>query len=128
MGEGYGVNTSMPTLDCLHSTLSTSVPGIKREDMAHLSRALFCPCLACKGEIKVHGSNGTYVALAEKGMVLYARCADRTCVCGEEDIKSGWMDVLEGTGARPWIKLTEEKLEELESKLQTHPRMKKART
>ncbi len=86
--------------------------------MAHISRALFCPCLACKGVIRVHASNGTFVAVAEEGKILYARCSDRTCRCDKEELEDGWMDVVKDSGTRPWIRLTLEKLEELESEAQ----------
>ena len=86
--------------------------------MGHLLRTLFCPSLACKGEFRVHDSNGTFVALAEEGSVLYARCSDSSCTCSEEDVKSGWMDVVDGTGRRPWVRLTAAKLAEVESRIQ----------
>ena len=112
---GYDINTSMHCLDALHGMLSKYVQGVKRENVAHIKRALFCPCLACKGVIRVHDQNGTFVAVAEEGAVLYARCSDWTCCCDKEDFERCYMDVVEGSGTRPWIKLTAEKLEELES-------------
>lgn len=120
---GYDVNTSMHCLDAIHGMLSKYVQGVKRESVAHVTRTLFCPCLACKGVIKVHASNGTFVAVAEEGKVLYARCSDRTCQCDREDLESGLMEIVDGSGARPWIRLTVEKLKELESAAQ-HPRKK----
>lgn len=112
---GYSnINTSMQCLNALHCMLSKYVQGIKRESMAHVSRTLFCPCLACKGVIKVHASNGTFVAVAEDGNVLYARCSDRTCRCEKEELENGLMDIVEGSDNRPWIKLTAEKLQKLE--------------
>ena len=86
--------------------------------MAHISGALFCPCLACKGVIRVHENNGTFVAMAEEDSVLYARCADSSCCCDKEDMESGWMDVVKDSGSRPWVRLTKEKLAELQSKVQ----------
>jgi hypothetical protein len=109
----------------MHCTLSKWVKGIKREHVAHIKRALFCPCLACKGVIKVHDQNGTFVAVAEDGAALYARCSDWTCQCEKKDLESGLMEIVEGSGTRPWIKLSVEKLQELESSAQ-QPR-KKAR-
>jgi hypothetical protein len=107
----------MPCLTPIHELLSRHVDGIKRENVAHISRAFFCPCLACKGVIKIHENNGTFVAMAEEGKVVYARCADRSCLCSEEDIKKGdCMEVVEGTGARPWIKLTAERMAALEAR------------
>lgn len=123
---GYDINTSMHCLDAIHGMLSQFVQDVKRENVAHVNRTLFCPCLACKGVIKVHASNGTFVAVAEEGRVLYARCSDWTCKCEKKDLESGLMDVVEGSGTRPWIKLTAKKLQELESTAQ-HPR-KKQRT
>ena len=82
-----------------------------------MSHTLFCPSMACKGELHVHGGNGTYVALADDDKTLYARCSDRSCVYNEEDIKQGYMDVIKDSGARPWIKLTAEKLEEIEENI-----------
>lgn len=116
-GSGYDVNTSMPCLDGVYKTLSPHAPDIRREDVARLSPALFCPSLACKGVCKVHENNGTFVAVTPKGDVLYARCADWSCCCSEEEIKSGWMDVV-CKGTRPWIKLTAEKIAEFESRNQ----------
>ena len=113
----------MNCLDPIHTMLSVHVQGVKREDVAHIARALFCPCLACKGVIKVHENNGTFVAVAEEGRVLYARCADGSCLCEAEDMTGGCMDVVNGTGKRPWIRLTPDKLLELE----THHAKKKAR-
>ena len=113
-GGEYSLNTTMPCLGPIHEMLSKHVQGIKKEDVAHISRAFFCPCLACKGLIKIHENNGTFVAMAEEGKVIYARCSDRSCLCDEKDIKDGCMDVVEGTGARPWIRLTAEKMAELE--------------
>jgi hypothetical protein len=112
----YGVNTSMPCLNHIHSTLSQLVPGVVREKVAHISRALFCPCLACKGVPKVHESNGTFVALAEDGDVLYARCSDSSCSCDDKDMESDWMEVVKNSGKRPWVKLTAEKLGEFEGR------------
>ena len=86
--------------------------------MAHITGALFCPCLACKGVIRVHENNGTFVAVAEEGSVLYARCADSSCRCDKEEMESGWMDVVKDSGPRPWVRLTEEKLAELQGKVQ----------
>ena len=106
----------MSCLDAIHAIICKLVPDIKREDMAHLSPALFCPCLACKGVVKVHEKNGTFVAMAEEGSVMYARCADRLCCCSGEDLRSGWMDVVDSKNPRPWIKLTAEKMAEFESK------------
>lgn len=106
--------------------LSKFVHGIKRENMAHVSRALFCPCLACKGVIKVHANNGTFVAVAEEGAVLYARCSDWTCHCERADFEGSCVEVVEGSGTRPWIKLTLATLEALEEGAQ-HPR-KRQRT
>lgn len=123
---GYDINTSMHCLDAIHGMLSKYVQGVKRESVAHVTRTLFCPCLACKGVIRVHDRNGTFVAVAEDGKALYARCSDWTCQCEKEDIESGLMEVVEGSGTRPWIKLTAEKLQELESTAQ-HPK-KKPRT
>lgn len=117
-GWGAGINTSMHCLDSIHSVLVTFVQGVSRQGMAHVSGALFCPCLACKGVIRIHESNGTFVALAEEGKVVYARCADSSCCCDKDDAESGWMDVVKDTGPRPWVKLTEEKLAELQSKVQ----------
>lgn len=108
----------MSCLDAIHGSLSLLVQGVKRESVAHIKRALFCPCLACKGIIKVHDQNGTFVAVAEDGKVLYARCSDWTCRCDKEDLESGLMEVAGGSGTRPWIRLTLEKLEELESEAQ----------
>lgn len=68
--------------------------------------------------IRVHDSNGTFVAVAEEGRVLYARCADSSCQCDQEDAESGWLEVVKDSGPRPWVKLTEEKLAELESRIQ----------
>lgn len=117
-GGGYDVNTSMPCLDKVYSFLSDQVQDIRREDVARLSPALFCPTLACKGVCKVHENNGTFVAVNPKGDVLYARCADSTCHCDEEEMKQGCMDVICG-GTRPWIKLTAEKMAEFEGKTQS---------
>jgi hypothetical protein len=114
----------MACLNPIHEMLSKHVDGVKRENMAHMTRAFFCPCLACKGVIKIHENNGTFVAVAEEGKVLYARCSDRSCLCVEEDIKLGCMEVVQGTGARPWIKLTAEKMAELEA----HKSLKNPRT
>lgn len=86
--------------------LARLVPGVRREDVAHVAPAIFCPCLACKGVIKVHEKNGTFVALADDGGVLYARCADWTCRCSEEDLGLGWMDPVAGSGQRPWVRIT----------------------
>jgi hypothetical protein len=119
----HDVNTTMPCLDPIHVVLSRLVPGVRREDMAHVLRTLICPCLACKGVPKVHESNGTFVALAEGGDVLYARCSDWSCCCEELDMKSGWMDIVEGSGTRPWVKLTAEKMAEFEAKV--HQRLSK---
>ena len=106
----------MHCLDPIHTKLSQHVQGVKREDVAHIARTLFCPCLACKGVIKVHENNGTFVAVAEEGRVLYARCADGSCLCEEKDLMSGCMDVVDGTGKRPWIRLTPERLQDLEAR------------
>ena len=116
--RGANINTSMHCLNSIHTALATFVQGVSRDGMAHISGALFCPCLACKGVIKIHGSNGTFVAVAEEGRVVYARCADSSCCCDKDDAESGWMDVVKDTGPRPWVKLTEEKLAELQSKVQ----------
>lgn len=116
--RGHDVNTTMPCLDPIHVVLSKLIPSVRREDMAHISRTVLCPCLACKGIPKVHESNGTFVAVAEGGNVLYARCSDWSCCCDEKDITSGWMEVVEGSGARPWVKLTAEKMVEFEQKVQ----------
>ena len=75
--------------------------------------------------IKVHERNGTFVAVTEDGAALYARCSDWTCQCEKKDLESGLMEIVEGSGTRPWIKLSVEKLQELESSAQ-QPR-KKAR-
>jgi hypothetical protein len=124
-GGRYSVNRSMSCLDPLHELLSRHVDGVKREDMAHIARALFCPSLACKGIIKVHENNGTFVAMAEEGRVVYARCSDKSCVCTERDVTDGPVEVVQGTGARPWIKLTEDKMAELE---RTHKLPQKRKT
>jgi hypothetical protein len=114
-GRALSVNTSMSCLDKIHIMLSNLVEGIKRENMAHIARALFCPCLACKGVIRVHEKNGTFVAVAEEGRVLYARCADISCSCDEDEIKSDWAnDVVKGSGRRPWVRLSVDKLEKME--------------
>lgn len=137
----------MKCLDTSYHMLLSLVPGVERGCMAHLSPSLFCPCLACKGIIKVHSKNGTFVAVAEEGRVLYARCADWTCKCGVEDLGSGWMEVVikndcnnsgdssSSSSQRPWVKLTEEKVLEFESKCKQladerkdKPKQKKART
>jgi hypothetical protein len=112
---GYNINTTMHCLEHVHSHISGYVQDIKREDVAHISRALFCPCLACKGVFRVHESNGTFVAVAEGGKILYARCSDRTCLCDKEDMEESYLEVVERSGSRPWIKLTEESMEHLES-------------
>ena len=121
------INTSMHCLNSIHTVLSTFVQGVSREGMAHICGALFCPCLACKGVVRVHDSNGTFVAVAEEGRAVYARCADSSCCCSEKDVESGWMDVVKdsgsrpwvkNSGSRPWVKLTEEKLAEFESRVQ----------
>jgi hypothetical protein len=114
----HDVNTTMPCLDSIHAQLIKLIPSLRREDMAHVARTLMCPCLACKGIPKVHGSNGTFVALAEGGDVLYARCSDWTCCCDESDTTSGWMDIVEGSGTRPWVKLTAEKMAQFEERVQ----------
>ena len=107
----------MSCLDTIHIMLSKLVEGVKRENMAHISRALFCPCLACKGVMRVHEKNGTFVAVAEEGKVLYARCADMSCLCDEDEIEGDWAkDVVKGSGKRPWVRLTMDKLEELQRK------------
>lgn len=103
---GFRVNTSMHSLGPIHDMLARLVPGVRREDVAHVAPAIFCPCLACKGVIKVHEKNGTFVALADDGGVLYARCADWTCRCSEEDLELGWMDPVAGSGQRPWVRIT----------------------
>lgn len=113
----YSVNTSMHCLGPIHHMLSSLVPNVKKEDVAHVSPAIFCPCLACKGVVKVHDKNGTFVALADEGNVLYARCADRTCHCSVEELESGWMEVV-GTGARPWVKITAQSVLEFERRVQ----------
>ena len=123
---GYDINTSMHCLDAIHGSLSKWVQGVKRKHVGHVNRALFCPCLACKGVIKVHERNGTFVAVAEDGATLYARCSDWTCQCDKKDLESGLMEIVAGSGTRPWIKLTVAKMEELESSAQQPPR-KKAR-
>lgn len=128
MMGGCEVNTSMRCLDAIHSSLSQFVQGVKRENVAHVSRALFCPCLACKGVIRIHDRNGTFVAVAEEGAVLYARCSDWTCRCDKEDLQSGLMDVAGGSGTRPWIRLTLEKLEALESEDENTKKKKKRKT
>jgi hypothetical protein len=115
---GYDINTSMHCLDHVHAHISGYVRDIKRQDVAHISRALFCPCLACKGVVRVHSSNGTFVAVAEDGNALYARCSDRTCLCDKEDMEQDWVDVIQASGPRPWIKLTATKLAVLESEAQ----------
>lgn len=127
---GYDVNTSMRCLDGVHSLLTSRVQGVRREDMARLSPALFCPSLACKGICKVHESNGTYVAVAERGSVLYARCADHTCHCDAEDIEEGWMEVVTDCGGtRPWIKLTAERMAKFEAETQQEqPKWKRSKT
>ena len=66
--------------------------------------------------IKVHERNGTFVAVAEDGDVLYARCSDSSCSCDVEDMESGWMEVVKDSGKRPWVKLTAEKLGEFEER------------
>lgn len=111
----------MPCLNHVHKMLESMVPGVRREDVAHVSHAMFCPCLACKGVIKVHGNNGTFVAVAEEGRVLYARCADRTCLCSEEEIKQACMETVPNSGLRPWVKITPIKLEELEKNVRNTP-------
>lgn len=125
------VNMNMQCLDNLHSALSSLVRDVRRGDMAHLTPALFCPSLACKGICKVHENNGTFVALARGGEVLYARCADWTCCCEQKDLEAGWMEVVAGgkAGTRPWIKLTAEKMAEFEKRTQhEEPKWKKKKT
>jgi len=100
----------------LCSVLDPYKAGLRRENVAHVSHALFCPCLACKGVCKVHERNGTFVVVAQEGGVLYARCADSSCYCSEEEASSGWMDVVCAKTGRPWIRLTPESLAEFESK------------
>jgi hypothetical protein len=116
----------MNSLDYIHTKLSSIVPlaSIKREDVAHIGSYLFCPSLACKGILRVHSRNGTYVALAEGGTMLYARCADYTCRCSKEEIESGWMDVVCDEDVRPWVKLTVEKLAEFSRKIQQQRKRK----
>ena len=114
-GRALSINTSMSCLDTIHIKLSNLVEGIKRENMAHIARALFCPCLACKGVVRVHEKNGTFVAVAEEGRVLYVRCADISCRCDEDEIKSDWAnDVVKGSGKRPWVRLSLDRLEQME--------------
>ncbi len=114
---GQDINTSMQSLNHIHSMLSSLVPGIKRQKTVHMSRTIFCPSLACKGIIHVHEGNGTFVALDDKEETLYARCSDRSCVCSEEDTERGYMDVIKKTGPRPWVKLTAEILESIEENI-----------
>ena len=114
----------MNSLDYIHVVLSSQVKTIKREDVAHIGGYLFCPSVACKGILKVHSRNGTFVALAEDGHVLYARCSDKTCNCTKEQMESGHMDVLNKDDTRPWVRLTEEKLVEFASKIQQQKKRK----
>lgn len=109
----------MQSLNYIHKTLSSLVPGIKRQKTVHISRTIFCPSLACKGIIHVHEGNGTFVALDDKEETLYTRCSDRLCVCSEEDTKKGYMDVIKNSGPRPWVKLTEEALEDIEENIRS---------
>ena len=115
----YTINTSMQCLTHIHTRLSALLPGIKLQKTAHIARTLFCPTLACKGRVRVHEGNGTYVTLEEDEKTIYARCSDRSCVCNEEDMDKGYTNVIPNTGERPWIKLTAETLEEIEENIRS---------
>ena len=122
---GYALNKSMPSLGTLHASLAEIVPGVKREDAAHIIGAIVCP-----NTLKLprtHPSNGIYVVV--HGEAVYAKCSDSACCyprgaskdsgnAGDDDGDDG-AELVEGTNMwrRPWVKYTEESYRRLLSKM-----------
>lgn len=120
--RGYALNKSMPSLRTMHASLAEFVPGVKREDTAHIIGALVCPNTL---EVPhIHSSNGIYAVV--HGETVYARCSNSSCCypskaskdSGEED-QAVTPELVEGTNTwkRPWVKYTEETYKRLLSKL-----------
>jgi hypothetical protein len=114
--RGYGLNTSMPSLDQMHKLLVEYVPEATREKTAHLTDALFCP--NTHNAPKVHSSNGIYVVVCEQ--VVYARCSDSSCECCKP---TGEVELVVGSDKwkRPWVKYTEESYTLLEALAKRKP-------
>ena len=112
---GYALNKSMPSLGTLHASLVEFVPGVKREDTAHVIGALVCPNTLKTP--RIHPSNGVYVAVC--GETVYAKCSDNSCCflggASNTDEDHGYPEVVQGTVTwrRPWVKYTEESYKRL---------------
>jgi len=110
----------MPSLNTMHSSLVAFVPGVKRENTAHVIGALFCPNTLLAP--RIHPSNGIFVAVCDEA-VVYARCSDGSCSWGGIPKKAGGeeeeeVEVVAGTShwRRPWVKYTEKSYKQLMAK------------